>query len=229
MKWILFLVTILTVSNLSGQSLRPTDDKALYKIKATNYSQEPYVGDKILLTSIKTGEVYSNKTDADGEFLILLPEGDSYVIGIDYFGVKVKREMLKVPEVEGPMKPQFLILEYEVSQSTFVLRNVLFDYNKASLRPSSFPELQALVEAMNNKPTMIIEIAGHTDNTGGPEYNQKLSQSRAESVVAYLMRNGIEASRLRARGYGESEPVASNDTDAGRQENRRTEVRVIMQ
>lgn len=74
---------------------------------------------------------------------------------------------------------------------------------------------------------MIIEIAGHTDNTGDSAYNKKLSQARAESVRSYLIKKGVPASRMLAKGYGAEQPVADNDDETGRQLNRRTEVRII--
>ena len=86
---------------------------------------------------------------------------------------------------------------------------------------------QDLVEVMKLKKTLVIEIAGHTDNVGSLESNQTLSANRAKSVRNYLIGKGISSSRVTAKGYGETEPVANNMTDEGRQKNRRTEVRII--
>ena len=74
---------------------------------------------------------------------------------------------------------------------------------------------------------MVIEISGHTDNVGDVEVNQRLSESRAKAVRAYLLKKGISGERVRAVGHGESQPIASNDTDEGKQKNRRTEVRIL--
>jgi outer membrane protein OmpA-like peptidoglycan-associated protein len=95
------------------------------------------------------------------------------------------------------------------------------------LRPDSNKELNELAEYMNLKKTLVIEIAGHTDNVGAPESNQKLSEDRANAVKQYLVKKGIVAERIVAKGYGDSEPVADNNTASGKQQNRRTEVRVI--
>jgi len=87
--------------------------------------------------------------------------------------------------------------------------------------------LNDLVEVMKLKPAMVIEIGGHTDNTGSKEINLKLSQGRADAVRNYLIQKGIPATRVTAKGYGDTQPVADNSTDEGRTKNRRTEVTVI--
>ena len=84
-----------------------------------------------------------------------------------------------------------------------------------------------MAEYMKLKKTIVIEISGHTDNVGTPENNLKLSQDRANSVRAYLIKKGIAEARVSAKGYGDTQPIALNDTDANKQKNRRTEVRVI--
>ncbi len=115
---------------------------------------------------------------------------------------------------------------FEVGEK-IVLNNIFFDFNKASLRPESYTELNRLVKQLKDMPTVKIEISGHTDNIGSAAYNKTLSESRAKSVVDYLLENGIDKSRLTYVGYGFDQPIASNKTDEGRQQNRRTEFKVI--
>ncbi len=110
---------------------------------------------------------------------------------------------------------------------TVRLNNIFFDFDKATLRPESFPELDRVVEFLNQNNTIKVEIGGHTDSMGSDEYNQRLSQGRAESVMNYLVEKGIPSVRVEARGYGESQPEATNDTEAGRQTNRRVEFKVV--
>jgi len=110
---------------------------------------------------------------------------------------------------------------------TYTLDNVYFDYDKSDIREESFPALNALYSAMKENPAMVVEIAGHTDNKGPDDYNMELSQRRSNAVRDYLVKKGISAKRILPKGYGENEPIDTNDTDAGRQKNRRTEVRVI--
>lgn len=109
----------------------------------------------------------------------------------------------------------------------YVLKNIYYDFNKATLRPESMATLDSLVMFLNQNPNMEIEIGAHTDNKGTDEYNITLSQARAKSVVDYLISKEIPKKRLSAKGYGETKPITTNDTDEGRQLNRRTEFKII--
>jgi len=111
--------------------------------------------------------------------------------------------------------------------ASIVLRHIYYDVDKATLRPESERELDRLVQIMQDNPELIIEIAGHTDSDASEDYNLDLSQRRAEAVVNYLQAAGIAANRMQARGYGESLPVAPNDSPENKQLNRRTEFRVV--
>jgi len=103
---------------------------------------------------------------------------------------------------------------------------VQYETNSSTLTADSKYQLNDLVEILNKYPKLRIEISGHTDNTGDAEGNRTLSQQRAETVKAYLISQGVLNARLTAVGYGSSKPIDSNDTDAGRQKNRRTEFRI---
>jgi OOP family OmpA-OmpF porin len=105
-----------------------------------------------------------------------------------------------------------------------VLRGVEFAFDKAELAGSSSVILDIAVEQLERCPNVPMEIDGHTDSVGPEDYNQGLGQRRAEAVKGYLASKGIRSSRLTARSFGESRPVASNDTDDGRQTNRRVEL-----
>ena len=107
------------------------------------------------------------------------------------------------------------------------LNNVFFETAKATLQTESFPELNRVVELMNKQKAMIVEIDGHTDSDGTDEANQKLSQDRAESVRTYLISKGIPENRVVAKGFGESRPIATNDTPEGKQQNRRVEFVIL--
>ena len=118
--------------------------------------------------------------------------------------------------------------------SSMILENVLFDYDKSTLRPESYETLDKLVTVMQQPPAKSkVELSGHTDNKGPNDYNQKLAERRAQSVVNYLINKGISKDRLVAKGYGESRPAAPNsqpdgsDNPAGRQLNRRTELKLL--
>ena len=108
-----------------------------------------------------------------------------------------------------------------------VLNNIFFEFAKARLLPESFSELDKLVELLQKYPQIKIRIAGHTDNVGTQERNQKLSEQRARSVVNYLRKNGIKIKRLLFKGYGEEHPIDTNQTKEGRQKNRRVEFVIL--
>lgn len=107
------------------------------------------------------------------------------------------------------------------------LGDVLFDFDKATLRPGAEATLDRLARFLHDNPDREILIEGHTDNVGSPAYNRELSQRRAESVTRHLERRGVEPSRMAARGYGQEVPRVGNDTEAGRQQNRRVEVVIL--
>lgn len=106
------------------------------------------------------------------------------------------------------------------------LQNITFEYNSARLTMDSELVLNSMVEALKSYNTASVELGAHTDSVGSDRYNQKLSQQRAQSTMNYLVSQGINPSRLTARGYGELNPIASNDTKEGRAQNRRVEIRV---
>jgi len=110
---------------------------------------------------------------------------------------------------------------------TTTLDKVYFEQSSYLLRPESSPQLDQLTSQMRNRPTMQIEIAGHTDNVGDPRLNRALSENRARVIANYLIGKGIAADRIRSRGYGSTQPVAPNDTEENKRRNRRVEVRVI--
>ncbi len=104
---------------------------------------------------------------------------------------------------------------------------ILFDFDSATLRPEARENLRRLAESLKKYPETEVLIVGHTDSTGPEAYNQRLSERRAESAAAFLMQQGIRPSRIRTMGRGESEPIASNDTEEGRRLNRRVEIAIF--
>lgn len=113
-----------------------------------------------------------------------------------------------------------------ITTGTFVASDIQFDIDSTILRSSSYTYLERLYEYLQNNPDKQVTIAGHTDNTGTEEYNQSLSQRRAQAVRDYLVRRGIASSRITVKGYGTSKPVAQNETEGGRQKNRRVEITI---
>lgn len=101
---------------------------------------------------------------------------------------------------------------------------VSFDFDRASIKPAFRPSLDKLARVINEYERTVVHVVGHTDSVGPEDYNRRLSERRAESVADYLVANGVPPGRLRTEGRGESEPRATNDTEAGRQLNRRVEI-----
>lgn len=108
-----------------------------------------------------------------------------------------------------------------------VLRGVNFDFDKATIRADASNILEEAAEILKDEPDIDVSVDGHTDAVGSDAYNERLSQRRAQAVRDHLVRLGVSADRLRTRGFGESQPVASNETEEGRGQNRRVELNVI--
>jgi outer membrane protein OmpA-like peptidoglycan-associated protein len=104
------------------------------------------------------------------------------------------------------------------------LSDVLFEFDKADLKPGALRGLSPLVAFVKEDPNQKIVLEGHTDSIGSDSYNLKLSQQRAEAVQEFLVKNGVLAASITARGLGESYPIAPNDTEAGRLHNRRVQI-----
>ncbi len=163
-----------------------------------------------------------------GAYLISLQPGKNYGISVNKKDYLFHSENFDIPEdaMAKKIKKDILLKKAEIG-TRIVLNNIFYDFDKATLRPESEAELDRLNKLLTENPTLKIEISGHTDNIGSASYNQKLSENRAKSVVNYLFDKGIEKSRLTYKGYGFNRPVAKNDTEEGRQQNRRTEFEIM--
>ena len=120
------------------------------------------------------------------------------------------------------VREKIIITEADRKVVADAIRNLEFDFGKATIRPKSYPTLNRVADLLKSK-NFSLKLAGHTDDKGSASYNMGLSKDRAESIKAYLVSQGVNASRVEATGYGESQPIASNKTEAGRQKNRRVE------
>jgi len=221
----IFLVFIVLTYLVHAQDKSAAGNDAVFNFTVSNKDNKPRQGELIILKSKTTKMTYEGRTGIDGKCTVIIPSSDTYIIFYKLFADTVKYREIEVPGGDHRMT-YTLTLKYN-SPKTYTLENVFFETGLASLKKESYPALNELVEALKSKPALVIEIAGHTDNVGTEESNQQLSQGRAMSVRNYLIRHGIDPKRVIAKGYGESQPVASNDTPEGRQKNRRTEVRII--
>ncbi|MGZ5190823.1 MAG: OmpA family protein, partial [Flavisolibacter sp.] len=167
-------------------------------------------------------------TDENGNYLITLPVGKDYAFNVNRRGYLFFSDnySLKDKSPDSTYVKNIPLQPIEVN-AAIVLRNIFYDVNRFDLKNESQVELDQLVQLMKDNPTMKIQVEGHTDNVGKSADNLKLSQNRAKSVVTYLISKGIPATRLVAKGFGATIPVADNKTETGRAQNRRTEVKVL--
>ena len=164
----------------------------------------------------------------DGKYILSLPLGVNYGVSVKKEGYLYYSENFNIPEnAEAQTINQVIPLsKIEVNQ-IIVLKNIFFDVNKTTLKPESATEIENAYKLLVENPTIEIEISGHTDNVGAAAYNKRLSEGRAAAVVNALKDKGIDPSRMKSVGYGPDKPVASNKTESGRAENRRTEFKVV--
>jgi len=215
----------------ANDATRP-DPVALLTGKVIDQRTGKPVQARITYQTLPDGEEVGEATSdpLTGEYKIVLPYGKKYsmrVISPNFIGEGDNIDLTNMPKSFQEIKGKELkLIPIEVGR-TVRLNNVFFDTGKSELRPESGPELDRMVTTMNENPKLVIELGGHTDNVGGNELNQKLSQDRADSVREYFIGKGIEPDRVASKGFGENKPVATNDTDEGRQQNRRVEFLIV--
>jgi OOP family OmpA-OmpF porin len=169
------------------------------------------------------------KSDSiNGEYLMVLTQGANYALYINKPGYLFKSYNFNYSEVRD-FQPIVVNIDLEKVKegSVAVLNNIFFDVDKYELQQRSTAELQKIVRFLNENPGIRVQISGHTDNSGAADYNRQLSEKRALSVYNYLLKSGIDKKRLTTKGFGPDKPVASNETEEGRQQNRRIEFRIV--
>lgn len=199
--------------------------------KATN---KP-LGAKIVYERLPDGKGLgiSQSNPETGEYEIRLPAGQMYGLRAESSGSLSESQNLDLRDIkfDQTIERNFDLDPIGVAKveenATILLNNLFFDLEKATLRPESYPELNRIVNLMNERPGMQIEIAGHTDATGSDEYNLNLSKQRANSVASYLVGKGVDKSRMSVEYFGEKKPMVSNDTREGRKKNRRVEFKIL--
>ena len=228
---LIFMVLLPTVYSQTTTVLNLPKDARVEGMVSDMHTKEPKNNELVVFRSQKNSNEYQAISDSTGKFSTRLPAGDKYDIYIMGFKDSSSYNVLDIPAL-GPnsyyKNPFTVNLEFEPSK-TFVLDDVEFDFGKSSLRAESYSTLDDLVDYLKRKPNERIEIGGHTDNVGSDEKNLVLSLERAKSIVAYLTAKGISNDRVVAKGYGAEEPIEDNSTEAGRQKNRRTEVKILDQ
>ena len=183
------------------------------------------------LSDLNTGAIVvrSNSDATTGDFLLSLPSGHDYALSVSRQGYLYFSLHFSPGPGKDRFKPEIITVELQpvaVGQS-MILHNIFFDTDKYSLRKESCVELDKLVLFLQANPKLKIEIGGHTDNEGSDAYNLQLSAARAKAVSDYLTAHGIDAARLTSKGYGETQPIDTNETQDGKANNRRTEFKII--
>jgi OOP family OmpA-OmpF porin len=196
--------------------------------KKTNQPLSASLSYETLPEGIEAGNGISSAED--GSFKMVLPYDKNYLIKATADKFFAQSENLNLDSlVQAGYKEihkDLYLVPIEIGQ-VVRLNNVFFDFDKWDLRPESFVELDRVVKLLNDNPAIEIEMSAHTDSRGSDDYNFKLSDNRAKSVMDYIVSKGIAQSRITSQGYGETKPVATNETDDGRQLNRRVEFTIV--
>jgi outer membrane protein OmpA-like peptidoglycan-associated protein len=191
-------------------------------------------------TDLATSQTFATaETEADGVFLVALPAGRDYALNVSKEKYLFQSENFALSEASTFEQPFLLEISLvpipdaiggtgELPKAKpIVLKNIFFETGSAALKKESQTELGRLKKLLTENPKLHIQINGHTDNVGSDADNLTLSADRAKAVYDFLVENGIEANRLKYKGFGEAVPIATNDTEEGRQQNRRTEFEVL--
>ncbi|MFY0651543.1 MAG: OmpA family protein [Cyclobacteriaceae bacterium] len=213
----------------------PKEEKAVEEIlvavkgKVLNSKTNEPIGTKIFIERLPDGAsvgITSSNKNGDYEFRVrpgalygFFAEAEGYLsvssnieVGTDEKAGQIERDLFLTPIEKGV---------------NIIINNIFFDVNEADLHTASFPELDRILNLLDGNKIDKIEISGHTDSSGNDNYNLDLSQRRADAVYNYFVSNGISRSRVVSKGYGESKPIASNDTEENRSKNRRVEFKVL--
>lgn len=234
-KFLLIILSIfLLINALHAQSNTQQQNASQSKdapvdVSISDFKKNLLIHEIVVFRSQLNQKEYQGLSQEDGKFSLRLPAGDKYDIFILGFKDSVSNITLEIPAL-GPnesYKTAQKVDLFHQPAKTFILDDVNFETGKADLKIESFPVLDELVAYLNRKDDERIEIGGHTDNVGKPAANILLSMERAKSVMVYVISKGINASRLTAKGYGSSIPVASNLTGKGKAMNRRTEIKIL--
>jgi len=165
----------------------------------------------------------------DGSFIICLPAGASYALNVSHPGYLYQSINFNLDSINTFNEP--LLLNIELNKihegKSVILENIFFEKDSFNILPQSYTELQKLIEFISSNPNLVFEIGGHTDDSGTNEYNQQLSEKRAKTVFNYLVQALNSNTSLSFKGYGETQPIAPNNSMGNKAKNRRTELKVL--
>jgi outer membrane protein OmpA-like peptidoglycan-associated protein len=207
--------------------LKPVAKKLLVMGNVYDKKTEKLIAAKVDVTLRKDRKTTFKVPAEKGTFEKEVPKLGWYMLNATAEGYLNATDSVELESEELSPATRDLYLEPIEIGVTVRLKNIYFDFDKTTLKKESFTELNKVADFLKQNATVEIEIAGHTDSKGSDDYNANLSQGRSQSVVDYLVSQGIESFRLTAHGYGESKPIDTNDTEPGRANNRRVEFTVV--
>jgi outer membrane protein OmpA-like peptidoglycan-associated protein len=235
MKFYFYLLLLLT---LVGAAFAQQVQTGTYRFDGgvPGYTLDKNEGDRVVQMEVK----FPKPFDVKPEVIVTVNtyDGDrgsnfryetkTISVSRDGFTIQVKTwSNTKIFSIGGAWLAEAKKLEIKKEEikvgETFQLNNIYFEFNKFALLPASYPELDIVVKLLIENPGIEIELSGHTDNVGKQDYNVTLSQKRAESCKTYILSKGIDSKRITPKGYGMSRPIAPNETEIGREKNRRVE------
>lgn len=224
-----YLILLLCVKALFAQILFAqidTSKKATLHLILTNEGKKPLVNEEIIIRDSLKTKFYRFVTNQKGEISQLISAGYLYNIYLRILQDTTYYGNINIP---GLTAKQFYTTPFEIEMvyepaKQYTFHNLEFDNGKATIRKESFAELNLLVEYLNRKTHLKVTIIGHTDNVGNDDANIKLSVLRANAVKNYLVQKGINTSRILSKGLGAAQPIEDNNTEAGKQKNRRIEL-----
>lgn len=209
--------------------LKPKPTVVVQGVVSNSKTNAP-IGAVVLIEDINSGELISvNKSNSSsGEYLVVLPAGRNYSVSASSKGFFFYSQSFELPADTSYQEiVNDIALEPIEKGTKVVLNNIFFESGRSELKPISYVELNKAADLLKDNSTMVIEIGGHTDNLGSDALNLTLSQKRAEAVQKYLVLAGIDEARVKSKGFGETQPIADNNTDEGRAKNRRTEFEIV--
>ena len=225
----MFVNSIICFSQNKNVATPLPEKKGIIKLHLTNRSKQPLKHEEILLIAKNSKKYYSLFTDNDGIATAKVDPGYNYIIELKTIADTTVYGNIEVPalgENEYFPSPFSIDMTYEAPKQ-YIFHHLEFDNGSAVLKAASYKELEQLVEYMQHKPEIKVDINGHTDNVGKEQANKILSQQRADAVKYFLISKGIAENRINTQGFGASQPIADNSTEEGRQKNRRTELRIL--
>lgn len=214
----------LFVSKIPAPKIKEATMTGIIKNSKTMKALDPGIAVEIHINDFPS----INVEIKDSTYTLKLPLGAAYKINASaqmYYPV-LQNVDLSQEKAHVKIIHDLYLTPLEVG-SSIELENIFFESGKATLKPESYTELDRVARLLNDSPSLKIEIGGHTDNVGNADFNKKLSENRAEAVTNYILSKGVTPERVAAVGYGMEKPVASNDTEEGKMQNRRVEFTIL--